>query len=167
MECEIRFRYDAETLRKLMGLKPTLVSSYRSIDEYFAYKSHKNSTFVIRFRNKGKKCILAFKTEKTKMIWHEWENEIKEPTVLKRLLIAAGFKKFLVIDKIRKQYSYAGFEINVDNIKGLGKFIEIEIISNTKNSGKAKDMLYSIAMNKLGISKDKIIEKGYVRLMSD
>ena len=53
--------------------------------------------------------------------------------------------------------------INFDDIKGLGKFIEVELIGEDPESLRKKIILF--VKEKLGITEDSIIEKGYVKLM--
>ena len=66
------------------------------------------------------------------------------------------------IDKNRKSFALGDFEINVDNVKSLGEFIEVQLMS--ENVDLAQKEIENILL-KLGILKEHFINKGYVPLM--
>jgi len=72
-----------------------------------------------------------------------------------------GLEKIIEVHKTRTEYSFGKLTICVDNIKGLGSYIEIESLDN-KNFSK-KELINLI--KKLNIEKNQIIDKGYVTIM--
>ncbi len=71
---------------------------------------------------------------------------IQEPKALKRILnqimhISA------VVDKTREIYFYQGVQIHLDNVKGLGSFIEFERVTTASPEQQKKDLLL---LNSLG-----------------
>jgi adenylate cyclase class 2 len=77
-------------------------------------KSHINYSFC-HFGNEGK----LFKTD-------EYETGIEDPETISAILKKTGFILKVTVEKHRKIFEYKDFEICLDEIKGLGSFVEIE-----------------------------------------
>jgi len=69
----------------------------------------------------------------------EYEVKIDDATEMMQLLEHMDFKKAVVVDKTRNYWHCDKFEIVVDHIEGLGNFLEVEVISSTKEVGITKD----------------------------
>lgn len=168
IETEVRFKAGDRELGMIEGLGAKLVSDYGSTDTYFTYGDPKDRKFVLRIRVGKGKAMLTFKTSAragADTAWHEWESQISDPEALDKILRTSGFTEVVVITKNRKQFSYQGYEINFDRIEGLGTYIEIEAKSDEEGSGEAKERLERFAAEKFGATKDRLIDKGYVKLM--
>ncbi|MFN3527971.1 MAG: class IV adenylate cyclase, partial [Candidatus Altarchaeaceae archaeon] len=70
-----------------------------------------------------------------------------------------GFRNVAKIEKHRIYYSYKNFEICIDDVKNLGKFVEIE--SNNLND---KDEIFKL-LEIFDIRKDETIRKSYLELI--
>ena len=168
IETEVRFKAGDRELSKIEGLGANLVSDYSSTDTYFTYGDPKDRKFVLRICVGKGKAILTFKTSAragADTAWHEWENQISDPEALDKILRASGFTKVVVIKKDRKQFSYQDYEINFDRIEGLGTYVEIEAKSDEEGASDAKERLERFATEKFSATKDRLIDKGYVKLM--
>ncbi|MEK9165650.1 MAG: class IV adenylate cyclase, partial [Patescibacteria group bacterium] len=140
----------------------------RQVDTYLRHQADKEQLLVIRIRRKEKQAILSFKAKsvdpKGDTAWHDYDTQISDPNKLEDILISSGYVYVCVIDKIRDSFKWQDFEINIDNIRDLGLFIEIEAQGQEKDiEPKKKEM--SRILEKLGIAPADIIEKGYVALM--
>ena len=76
------------------------------------------------------------------------------------------FKKSVTIDKYREYWMCGGIEVALDNIKGLGYFIEAEAKEDFQDAIEAKKACIDFLEN-LGIQdvKNKQIKKGYQQLL--
>ncbi len=52
---------------------------------------------------------------------------------LEKIFESQGFEKIIVVDKVRKIYMDGDFEVSIDNIKNLGKFVEVEYKGSEKS----------------------------------
>ena len=168
MEIEIRAKINSLTSieNKLNLLKARFIKKVKQVDKYYGeislYKKL-NHSFLIRIRKEGNKNILNYKGAKRKKdgIWEEHETEINNPKEAELILKNIGFEKVIEVYKNRLEYKLNNLNICLDKIKGLGNFIEIEEIN--KNAISKKNIIK--LMKDLGISKNEIINQGYVTLL--
>ena len=125
----------------------------------------KNDHFVrIRQKSDGK-TIFTVKKPLSKMVLTkaEHESEIKNHKEFENALFLMGYQIANKVIKNRQTTHYKEFEICIDEVDGLGTFIEIE-----KMSDKDVDLVrveLNDVLQLLGISKDDEIYKGYDILM--
>lgn len=113
------------------------------VDEYFspAYRSFTEIRPIkewLRLRNEDDKYSINYKN------WHydddperssycdEYETKIEDLDRIKKILEALGLKFLVKVDKTRKTWIYKDYEIDVDLVKELGDFVEIEYIGKEK-----------------------------------
>jgi|SRR3989344_2376037 len=163
-EVEIRAKITDNTVASIERIGAVLKYESHEIDDYFKFGKDIDRKLVLRIRTSSKKTLLTFKgsAKGEDIVWSEWETEIERPEELKKLLLANGMVKVTTINKHRKSFSFGKFEINVDDIKNLGNFIEVQVMS--ENVSEARAEIEQI-LNRLGIQKEKFITKGYVPLM--
>lgn len=87
-------------------------------------------------------------------------NQIKTPSV-EELKESNKFVKSVIIDKVRGKYKDKNFKYSYDEVKGLGKFLEIETFAKEEDDlDRIKDMM----RKKLKTLKLKYISTGYHEL---
>jgi adenylate cyclase, class 2 len=113
------------------------------IDEYFS-PAHRNFIEArpvnewLRLRDSDGKYSITYKN------WHfdengksnycdEYETRIDDLNQMNNILKALNFKSIVMVDKLRKTWIYNDYEIDIDSIKGLGDFVEIEYIGKDEN----------------------------------
>jgi adenylate cyclase class 2 len=168
MEIEVRAKIrNTETIEKnLKKLGAVLAEKVVQDDIYFGSTCLFDKigySFMMRVRDEGEKSFLTYKGARTKMdgVWEEYEFAIEDKKVAIQMLKAMGLEKIIRVKKTRKVYKLKGFSICVDNIRNLGNFIEIELISK-KNRGKNR---ICKLMTDIGIEQNRIIHKGYITMM--
>lgn len=172
MELEIRAKIAnldklQEKLNKLEGIKKKS-SSQREVDTYLKHGKDDDRLLIFRIRRKKKKALLTLKTKSFSgddILWRDIDIPFNEPDRLEDILMNSGYVYVTLIDKIRDSFQYKDFEINIDNVRELGQFIEIEYLlsDETEKNGKLKEMKQ--ILRDLGISNKDVIQKGYVPLM--
>lgn len=157
IEIEIRAKAPADIAKTLIRLGAKKIKEYSQLDEYYMFREG----FIFRIRN-NKIFTIKCNVDDRDNGWYEWESEIKKAEKLKDILLKCGFKLFGVIDKRRRHYKYGEFEINLDDVKGLGEFVELEIFHQNKDVGlkRIKNL-----MHKMGIK--KLINKGYINIIRE
>jgi len=125
---------------------------------------------VIRIRRKEDGALLSFKAKSadpnSDIAWHDYDTPIVEPDTLEDILLHTGYEYVVLIDKVRDSFTWRGFEINIDNIRDLGLFIEVEAQGTEKDIDLKKKQIKDF-FSTLGIDDVEIIEKGYVPLMKE
>jgi len=67
------------------------------------------------------------------------ESDLEEN--LKRLGFNGNFTPYVVVEKFRRSFIYKEYEISIDEVKGLGDFIEVEYKGNDQNIDKVLSFL--------------------------
>lgn len=137
-------------------------------DEYFDTKERNliNKDKALRIRTiDGEQFFLTYKgpkidtkTKTREEIEISVSNSVDTGSILKRM----GFERIAVIEKIRKKYELAGYKICLDNVKDMGKFIEVE--TTGEKIKELRDQILGI-IKKLGIEKTE--RKSYLELFLD
>ncbi|SFP59531.1 adenylate cyclase, class 2 [Halolactibacillus halophilus] len=159
-----------ELLKKVENLGFALLFEKRQIDEYFKIKGLEvegdvRGSFIYRLRNDSVKGFSAVKkTTIEPGIWEELEiNVDKKNLDFIQTLMRDSLSSILTIDKNRSTFKKGAFTLNLDTIKNLGDFIEIELLDeNDYYEGKEK---IAELILELGIDGSNIIEDGYVTLI--
>lgn len=101
--------------------------------------------FIARIRCIGDNALLEFKEIKRQSGGIEISSKLKNKEHGLYLLEKLQFKQSFVLKKKREIYSYKDFEINLDDVENLGKFIEIEkCISDANLREKAREECISL-----------------------
>lgn len=86
---------------------------------------------------------------------------IPEADGLEKLLEANGLREFVVIDKVRKEFRDSEFTFCFDDVKGLGKFLEIEAMTAEDAD---LDGLKSRMVERVRTLNPRFLPTGYIEL---
>jgi adenylate cyclase class 2 len=148
---EIEIKVNLENVKPLLDFLESdavFQSEKRQIDEYF---SPINDDFLavrpvekwLRLRDANGKYSLNYKN------WYfdangksnhcdEFEARIEEFEPVKKMLSALNFKSIVIVDKLRKTWTYQDYEIAIDAVENLGDFVEIEYIGQDNQADPKK-----------------------------
>jgi adenylate cyclase class 2 len=141
IEIEIQTKVETlELLLKFLEANAKFASEKHQIDEYFTpphkdFLASRPAKEWLRVRYADNKSTLNYKN------WHhgedgkshhcdELETELGSAVTAKKLLKALDFKTIVIVDKVRKAWTYEDYEVAVDSVKGLGDFVEVEYIGS-------------------------------------
>ena len=100
-----------------------------------------NETFRIRKTNNT--CYVTYKKQHFKgKLWiysDEYETKIEDYDTIKKIISLLGLEPLITVHNKRKIYKYKEYEIELEDVEGLGIFIEVERISNDKDEMKVKE----------------------------
>jgi len=161
MEIEIKAKVEdfTEIKKRLKKIKARHVGQKSQVDYYYSLYHRpmgKKTGNVFRVRHDRISGEVRMEFHKPKNIFaaEEIELVVGDLKIAQRLLKEMKAKQEFIIDKERDVYKKGKVEIVLDKIKGLGKFIEVEIEGrDTKNN---RDELYKI-LNKLGVLENQIM----------
>ncbi|MFA5999602.1 MAG: class IV adenylate cyclase [Candidatus Paceibacterota bacterium] len=115
----------------------------------------------------NKKILFTLKQQlKSSLDSIEHELEIKEEDIPKMFEIfeLLDFYKYITVEKERTTAKMGDVEICIDDVKGLGSFIELEKFGEVGQADKIHEELYAI-LESWGITKEDYVYVGYDILM--
>ena len=92
--------------------------------------------------------------------------ETRDPVNLKTTLsLALGERG--VVRKTRYLYLVGQTRVHLDDVEGLGQFMELEVVLSPQQSDEDGQAIAEDLMNKLGIEKGDLLENAYMDLMEN
>lgn len=170
MEIEIRAKINQDTSKhiedKLKDLNALSSGVIQQSDIYFKHTSDVERNLVLRIRKKDSGSQLTFKSRSKKhdTAWPDVDLSLNQPDELESILRNNNYEEVVKIEKNRKTHNLDSFEINIDDIKNLGCFIEIEKQGSEINREQIERDIKKLLL-KLGVTEADIIMEGYVPLM--
>ena len=140
-----------------IGLKHT-------IDEYYYDPKRKNLkpdkdnqlSHCLRLRSKNNDYYITYKDDifdNGKWLYsNEYETKVESVEMLREIFKRLGLKKFIEIDNEKEIYKSDKYEIAIENVKGLGIFMEVEYCTNkdvdiTNIKKEIQDFIDSLNIN--------------------
>ncbi|WOF15603.1 class IV adenylate cyclase [Methanoplanus sp. FWC-SCC4] len=91
----------------------------------------------------------------------EFNISFNDPETLEKILLRLGYRKSETVIKTREEYRFMGTTIALDDISGIGTFVEIEVVTDDNENALS---LIEKAKNELGIIGDHIT-KSYLEMV--
>lgn len=171
LEIEIKASGNLEKVKeKLRQLDAKRIGQKTQKDIYYQapHRDFKETDEALRIRQENGDIYLTYKGPKiddeTKTR-REIEIELKSLEKMDSILEFLGFKKSKTVEKQRQLYSIDEYKIALDDVKGLGEFIEIETITDTKDGYEQKKDEALDILKKLVNS--ETITKSYMEMLLD
>jgi len=178
MQLEVEQKYPvtdrAQLQTQLAALGCVFHAPIEQADLYFAHpaRNFKQTDEALRLRRSGDDVCITYKGPKLDPTT-KTRREIELPIAgaegyngYRELLEVLGFAAVMEVRKTRKPGTlhWEGTEIEValDNVAGLGSFVELEILSPAEQLDAAKQCLASLAA-RLGLSQSE--RRGYLDLL--
>jgi adenylate cyclase class 2 len=117
---------------------------YRQVDEYFV-PFHRNFVLQqpvkewLRLRSEDGRCSVNYKNFHFNELGKttecdEFETEVKDADQMRLIFMSLDMKPIVKVDKTRRSWIYGDYAISVDEVSGLGTFVEIEYNGSEKDS---------------------------------
>lgn len=90
----------------------------------------------------------------------EHEVEISSKDEMEKMLLLMGYQEAVRIDKMRQKSHHKKWEICIDEVEGLGSFIELEELTDGKETQRIVDEMLAF-LGTLGISRDDMFANRY------
>ena len=168
MEIEIRARIGnpkkiTNLLKKDGGV--IFVGEKTEKDTYFKHSTDIDRKLVLRIRKTKSGDMLTFKAKSKgdDTAWPDVDLPLGDAKSLEKILRGSDYEEVITITKSRSTYKKKNFEINIDNIKELGWFIEIEG-RGTQKERKHIEKEINETLRLFGINQIDIVRQGYVPL---
>ncbi len=119
-----------------------------------------NKIFLrIRVNNESE-VIFTAKKRMGALVAIEHEVHVDSREEIEQMLYLMGYKKALAIRKTRYTTHYRDCEICIDEVEGLGAFIEMEKLSKDGNPEEIQEELFKF-FESIGIRRENRVTKGY------
>jgi adenylate cyclase class 2 len=104
------------------------------------------------------------KLDKVSMSRQEYETAIGDAEIGKRILEGIGFTAVPEVKKIRTEFVLDDFTACVDQVTGLGDFLEIEILTEDGMREKALERIRDM-LEQLGFSMENTTRRSYLSML--
>jgi len=94
----------------------------------------------------------------------EYETLVEKPEIIEAVFKKIGLIPKVTVIKTRKYFICGDFEVTLDDIKGLGNYMEVEAKKNFGNIDKTRKAC-SDFLNNLGVEYEVRKEMGYPRML--
>jgi predicted adenylyl cyclase CyaB len=123
---------------------------------------------VVRIRNVNGKSELNLK-RKSKIDFQAEEIEfgIEDSNKANMFLLGLGLKEWVTVEKRRVYTKYKNFNICIDDVKRLGTFAEIEIVTDISDKPKYFEKEILVIAKELGIDTNNRINSFYDTMISE
>ncbi|WP_297490361.1 class IV adenylate cyclase [Thermococcus sp.] len=166
MEVEVKFRVDFEAIReKIEELGADLSHEELQEDVYFSLPYPR----LLRVRNVPNlgRAFLTYKEVKDpgrNEEFDELEVEVSSFGTTVEILRRLGFNEDVVVRKRRLVYKLGDVTFELNDVEGLGGFLDIEVISD--DVPEAKGRIWEVA-KALGLSEEDVEPRLYQELMKE
>jgi len=173
---EIEIKFQIENYDKLLSKLESLGSHFSEpmVQKDIIFVPDLNDTtngegkIFIRIRKQNEKQILTLKKQ-SKVIMQNKEIEfgISDMDKAYDFLETIGFKEWVTVEKTRTETTYQEFNLCIDQVKRLGNFIEIEILSEEENQTEFYEKKILEVAKELGISKENRVNNYYDSMIAE
>lgn len=125
-----------------------------------SFSNFKMGSILLRIRKQNNQKIFTLKKrQEAEMSSIEKEIVIQDAKTLEEIIKYLGFREVVKVKKVRIKCKYKNSEICLDQVKGLGSFIEVEKFS-TGNTFKIQEELFRF-LETLGVKREDRVLHGY------
>ncbi len=152
--------------RNLIRLGARRISEEIMEDVYFSHPSRDFSKTdeALRLRRTNNASELTYKGPRMKCENAKAREEItlrtENPLAAQRIIERLGFTEFFTIKKRRTSYMLGELRVEVDDVDGLGEFVELEALTE---SPERSTQLIELARKELEL--DRLEQRTYLELM--
>lgn len=134
-------------------------------DIYFAHPSRDfmKTDEALRIREAGNEYTLTYKGPKLDKLTktrEEIEIKLDDPAPMAGVLKMLGFMEVAPVVKTRSHYTLGDYQVALDEVEGLGHFIEIEKHADSYKPEELVELLKS-----LGVEESKMERRSYLELL--
>jgi predicted adenylyl cyclase CyaB len=166
---------EAVELRKKIKKIANFKKKESRTDDYFAIKRKGYPKKAFRIRKAGGEYVVNFKKwltahwDRQIVVKEEYEFKTQHPDKFLVLMDDLGFKQWLKKFKTTEKYTYKKDKrviIEINFVKHLGYFMEMEYIAKPSEMMKGKNKLRGV-LKELGIKQSQVTNKGYTKMLWD
>lgn len=173
-EVEVKAGVEEDLSRRILEIGGSFVREVFQEDLYFKHpcRDFAKRDEALRLRDEGGKYTLTFKgrrvgggaktREEVEVIVGDFEGAC---TLLERL----GFERAFTIRKRRREFAVEGVLVALDEVEGLGRFVEIEtLVEEGAGPQEVEGMIKKVfkISERLGIKKERLTTESYLEMLA-
>jgi adenylate cyclase class 2 len=168
IEVEVKARSVPGIEEKIADLGGELIGVENHLDLYFSspFRDFAKTDEALRIRVKEEGVRLTYKGPKLDIETksrREMTVRVDDPEALESILEAIGFSRAAVVKKRRTKYALGEAVLCVDEVEGLGSFVEVELAGDEE--WEAQKRAAQDIQKRLGLGDS--IRKSYLELLDD
>ncbi len=170
LELEVKAALSDDALERLRRLDLALVDQQTHVDTYYRHPctDYVATDEALRIRRSDDKTIITYKgprlSRETKMR-EEHELTANSFTEARAVLQSLGFIEVATVEKIRQRFKRDALCVAIDDVKDLGRFIEIEVLLEEDEAESAEDQIFTF-LEEIGVRRDDTTRESYLELLS-
>ena len=171
IEVKAKLRNRQGVIEQLTRLGCAFTEPVAQRDTVYAEKLGSLETFrsnrlFLRLRTvNGSKTLLTLKQPKSNSLDKlEYETEVASAEEEENMLTLMGYQRGVVVSKTRITTHYQGYEICIDEVAGLGSFIEMEKLTEAGAAEEIQNEMFAFLVS-LGITPEDRVNLGYDLLL--
>lgn len=170
-EVELKVRADHGPVRDtLQGLGAEFVDTVRQVDTYYdpPHRDFGETDEALRIRRgtaDGERVLLTYKgplVDRSSKTREEVETTLDDGDAVDEIFDRLGFEPVATVEKDRTTYAHGGYTVTLDEVVGLGQFVEVETTADDVEPARegARDLL-----GELGLDPDEHVRTSYLELL--
>ncbi|WP_456487313.1 class IV adenylate cyclase [Candidatus Alkanophaga liquidiphilum] len=164
-EVEVKARIGEET-KGLIRARCSFLREERHVDIYFdaPHRRLAESGEVLRLRQVNERAMLTYKKGRADAdvrVREELEVSVESGDAVAKILKKMGFRVLAEIRKRREVFEFNGCHVSLDDVEGLGEFLEVEVKSEDVSSAKKRILAL---LQELGVSIAAVEKRPYIQL---
>ncbi len=155
IEIEIKLPLkNADTVRTFLNKNGTSPKSSSQKDTYY---NHPGRDFLLpkhpfewlRIRETARTASITYKHYRpdgaeVHDYADEFETKLEKPAQMHKILLNLGFREIAVVDKSRDTWEFRDVEVALDDVNGIGQFIEAESLKQFPDPKEGRRYLFAI-----------------------
>jgi adenylate cyclase class 2 len=155
---------------RIKGLGAEYKSEVEQVDIYFNHPARDfgQTDEALRIRRVGGKATFTYKGPKIDLLTktrEELKVELSDGDAMKEVLLKLGFSEVGTVRKVRRKYKLNEFKVCLDEVEGLGSFVELEVevpAGDQDQVTRSRDDILK-TMNEWGL--DRVERRSYLELL--
>ncbi|MGZ4919343.1 MAG: class IV adenylate cyclase [Halobacteriota archaeon] len=169
LELEVKAALSDDALERVRRLELSPIDRQVQVDTYFR---HPSTDFVatdeaLRIRRSEATTTITYKgprLSRDAKMREEYEITVNDLDEARAIFQRLGFVEVATIEKTRQRFKRNGMCIAIDEVRGLGRFIEVEVILEDLDES-AEEQIFTF-LEGIGISRTSTTRESYLELLS-
>jgi len=173
-EVEIKVRADHDVVRShLHGLDAAPEGTITQVDTYYdaPHRDFAETDEALRVRrettDRDERVALTYKgplIDEDSKSREEHETAVDDPIAAEGILDGLGFEPAATVEKERERFTLNGYTVTLDDVDGLGEFVEVEIETPDDDIADAREGAKGV-LKSLGLDPEAGIRTSYLGLL--
>lgn len=171
IEVEVKVRAQhADVKKRLDELDAEHVVDKTQVDTYFSapHRDFARTDEALRVRKENGEAYVTYKGPKMddKMkTREEHETTVGSAEEARAVFESLGFEEFGTVEKERKVYELDGAKVTLDDVNGLGEFVEIELEADGDAEIDGSRAAILDTLERLGLDSNDSVRDSYLELL--